>query len=218
MAKGRKQVDKNARRSGETHFQWRARIAAQIEAERIKGEQLVTPETLAQGGLEKGFVTDGPHRVETYHRRRPSALKAMNDRGRISDEQYYSALQIARIAERIEAQATFRGGSTEVRVDCMGSAKDILVESLYDVRAERAYTEWRQRLPMPRRMIVDMVTHDHRLKAIAARYSTGWPRASRLLRQALDSWPDIFAAAMREIDQQDVDNAHARLTRALKCA
>lgn len=222
LAKGRRRTsgrpDPLQRRQGETHFQWRARVAAQIEAERTRGDDVVTPETLAQGGLVEGFVTDGPHRTRTYHRRRTSALKAMCDRGNLSDLQYYAALQIARIAERIERDAAVGSASMEARVDCSGSAKDKLVESLYDVRAERAYTEWRQSLPIPRRMIVDMVTRDYRLKAIAARHNMGWPRAQRLLRNALDDRGDIFARSMRAIDQDDVDAMHARLTRAPKCA
>ena len=102
----------------------------------------------------------------------------------------------------------------EARVDCSSSGGDSLVESLSDVRLERAYSAWRNTLPIPRRMIIDMVTRDHRLKAIAARYNMGWPRASRLLRNALEDWADIYARAMRAIDQDDVDDMHRSLGRA----
>lgn len=211
MGKGR--GDPLAKRRDETHLQWRARVARHQETLRRQGEDIVTPETLAQGGLTKGYAPT-QERAQTYHRKTRSALQAMNSRGRLTDEEYYSALQIARVAERIERDTGTQCAFLEARVDCSGSGNDKVVESLYDVRLERAYTEWRQALPVPRRMIVDMITRDYRLQAIAGRYRMGWPRAQRLLRNALQDWPDCFARAMRQIDQDDVDLAHWRANRA----
>ncbi|MXO67777.1 hypothetical protein GRI72_02880 [Altererythrobacter marinus] len=213
MAKTR--TDPLAKRRDENYLQWRSRVARARETQRRQGEGIVTPETLRQGGLVEGYAPT-QERARTYHRKQRSALKAMHDRGSLSSEQFGAALQIARIAERIEREAGVSCASMEARVDCSGSASDKLVESLYDVRAERAYTQWRQSLPIPRRMIVDMVLRDHRLKAIASRYNMGWPKAQRLLGQALDNWADIYRKAMREIGQEDVDAMHERL--GTKCA
>ena len=99
----------------------------------------------------------------------------------------------------------------EARVDCSGSARDALNESLYRVRAEGAYTEWRANLPLPRRMVIDMVTQDAGLKAIAAQHGMGWSRARDVLTEALDRWPTILAKYVKVIDQEDVDAQHARL-------
>lgn len=211
MAKGAKR-DPLARRHGETHWTWRSRLAEQVANDAKKGESIVTAETLAQGGLEKADVVDDDGRQwRTVQRKTRSALAHMHSRGNLSDGQYLSALQIARVVERLERSVTVGCASMEARVDCSGSSGDTLVESLYDVRLERAYSEWRKLLPMPKRMILDMVTVDHRLSAIAARHNTGWPRAQRLLRNALEQWPECFARQMREIDQEDVDAAHKRV-------
>lgn len=211
MARGNKR-DPMAKRHDETDLQWRSRLARMNETKREKGEGIVPTETLNHGGLEKASVEgDDGRRWDTYRRHRVSALKGLNERGLLSDGQYYAALQIARVAERLERNAGVSCASMEARVDCSGSGGDKLVESLSDVRLERAYSVWRLSLPLPRRMIIDMVTRDHRLKAIAARYNMGWPRASRLLRNALEDWADIYAAAMRNIDQEDVDDMHRSL-------
>lgn len=213
MAKGK--TDPNARRQGESQWAWRARLAAQAEAERTKHDKPVTAETLRQGGLVAGFVVDEDGCMkDTFRRVTRSALQYMNNRGTLSDEQYYSALQIARVAERIERSAGTSCASLEARVDCSGSASDALTETLTTVRLERAYSVWRQRLPIPRRMVIDMVTRDRRLAAIAQRHNVGWPKAQRLLRNALDLWPEIYAAQVRAIDQDDLDAIHSRLNKS----
>lgn len=202
--------DPLAKRKDETDLQWRSRVARHKETARQQGEDIVTPQRLAKGDLKKGYTPDQA-RARTYHTKPRSALQAMNRKGSLSDEQYQSALVIARVVERIERSAATSGAGMDERVDCMGSASDCLVEHLHEVRMERAYTEWRESLPTPRRMILDMITRDHRLKAIASRYSMGWPKAQRLLRNALDDWPEYFARQMRRIDQDDLDMAHWRI-------
>lgn len=214
-------TDLMARRKGESQWAWRSRLAALKQADEIKNEPIVTPETKARAGgdLQEQWILDDDGRfAQTLQRKRRSALAHMNERGSLSDEQFYSALQIARIVERLELDNAVKSASMEARVDMSRTPSTLGLESLYTVRAEAAYTAWRARLPVPRRMIIDMITRDYRLKAIASRYHIGWPKAQRLLRNALEDWPDYFAHAMRKIDQDDVDEIHSRLTRAPKCA
>lgn len=210
MGKGR---DPFARRAGETLWEWRARLAAQSEAEQRKGQDVVTPETRRQGGLSKEFVTHAETGTTTtsYRRKSRSALAYMRERGSLTDDQFYSAQRIAEIGEMLQRSVSVGCASLEARVDCSGSARDALNESLYRVRAEGAYTEWRHKLPVPRRMVIDMVTSDAGLKAIARTHNMGWPKAQAILKDALDSWPDILAKYVARIDQEDIDRQHARL-------
>lgn len=179
-----------------------------------------TPEQMAGGE----FVRANVAHVETFtvatawRRSRPSSLAAMRDKGTLSEQQLSSAQQIAAVVERLRRSVEARCASMEARVDCSRSADGQIIESLHDVRLERAYSEWRQSLPMPRAMIIEMVTRDHRLSAIGRRYGHGWPKAARLLRDALDAWPDIFGCICRQIDRQDVISAGARLTCAPQMA
>lgn len=204
--------DPEARRAGETHWEWHARVAAQKEAKARDSEPIVTPQA-ERSGLEKGFVTHGETATvtTTYRRKSRSALEYMRQRGSLTDEQYYSAQRIAQVAEMLQSSVSGSCASMEARVDCSGSARDALNESLYRVRAEAAYTEWRSKLPLPRRMVIDMVTQDAGLAEIAAEHNMGWPKARKMLVAALDAWPEVFGRYVKGIDQEDLDAQHARL-------
>lgn len=211
MAKGRTKQDPLARRAGETIWEWRSRLAAQAEAEERRGQDTVTPEA-KRHGLTEGLVKDDEGRTwQSYRRKSRSALAYMRERGNLTDDQFYSAQRIAEIAEMLQRSVGIGCASLEARVDCSGSARDALNESLYRVRAEGAYTEWRSKLPLPRRMVIDMVTQDSGLKAIASQHSMGWPKAQEILKAALDLWPETFAKYVGRIDQDDLDRQHARL-------
>lgn len=204
-------TDPLAKRKDETDLQWRARLARMKDTRRRQGEDTVTPEA-KRHGLTESLVRDEEGRTwQSYRRKSRSALAYMRERGKLSDDEFYSAQRIAEIAEMLERTVAVSSASLEARVDCTGSARDALNESLYRVRAEAAYTEWRSKLPLPRRMVIDMVTQDAGLKAIAREHNMGWPRAQRVLKDALGLWPDILAKHVKRIDQDDLDRQHARL-------
>lgn len=147
----------------------------------------------------------------TVHRiRQASSLRKLLDDGQITDAQFYAAEQIAYVAEMIERNVAVRCASMEARVDCSGSSRNALIERLGVARMEAVYTQWRTSIAMPRRMIVDMVLEDRGLFATARLYRVGWPRAKRLLANALDRWDELMQRAYKEIKQQDLDLAHAR--------
>lgn len=153
----------------------------------------------------ESFTRATVNRVRQY-----SALSDMHSRGQITDDQFFAAQQIARVAEMIQRNASVQCASLEARVDYAGSAKDILVERLGFVRMEVAYSKWRTSIAMPRRMILDMVLEDRNLFVTARVYRVGWPKAKRLLREALDLWCELLWQARREIEQDDLDKAHMR--------
>lgn len=172
-----------------------------------------TAETARHGDYNEEFVMH----VETMtvttatRNRQQSSLKLMHERGSLSAAQYVAALDIATVAERIERSVAVRGASLEARVDTFPGRRDVLFERLAHVRREAAYTKWRQRLPMPRRMVIDMVLADRDMKATARVYRMGWPRAQRLLRNALDTWIELAEEAIKQIDADDMMRAHARI-------
>ena len=192
------------------------------EADRMQSfREVITPQAKEKGELEKGWLVDEDGNMQnSYRRKSRSALAYMRERGSLTDDQYGSAMEIASVAEMIESSVASSGASMEARVDCSGSARDALNESLYRVRAEGAYTEWRSKLPLPRRMVIDMVTRDAGLSAIAAAHNMGWPKARRILVEALKDWPGIMAKYCKRIDQAELDRAHERLQNepSRKCA
>ena len=218
MAKAK--TNPEAKRHDETSLQWRSRIAALRQHQRDKAEPIVSLETQRHADytpefvrhIETGTIAQAP-RVRTV-----SSLAILHERGKLTDAQYYAAMAIASVAESIERSVSVSGASMEARVDCSGSGKDNHIESLHKIRLERAYSAWRLRLVVPRRMVLDMVTEDRKLKEIARSYNKAWPTALKILAQSLDMWDDCFAKAMRSINQEDVDAAYYRLTSARKCA
>ncbi|MGJ0236971.1 hypothetical protein ACQEPB_00420 [Novosphingobium fluoreni] len=152
-------------------------------------------------------------RAIVHRIRQVSSLGKLHENGQLSDAQYHAALEIAHVAEMIERQVSVRCASLEARVDCSGSARSVLIERLGAVRLEATYSKWRTSIALPRRMIVDMVLEDRSLFATARVYNVGWPRARRMLRDALDLWTELLERARKDIEQEDLDQMHAGLAR-----
>lgn len=147
----------------------------------------------------------------TVHRvRRESSLAILHEHGRINAEQYIAALDIARIAQLLQRSVEVRCASLEARVDNQGSDRSVLIENLTMAKLEVVYSKWRNLLPMPRRMVIDMVTNDRSLKATARVYGMGYPRALSRLRDALDLWCELRERVWREYDGTDLLRAQAR--------
>lgn len=207
-----------AKRRDETDLDWRQRIARFDQERRAVGQPLVTLEAERHGDYRDEFVmhVETQTLARTRRNRVASPFLALYERGTIDKDQYGAALEIAAAAEMITRSVSIRGARLAARVDNSGAAHDALVEKLATVRLEVAYTLWRSRLPMPRAMFVDMIVHPGSLKAIARRHGMGWPRAKRLLIRALDRWPDIRERVAHNIDQEDLDAAHKRLSATVR--
>lgn len=207
MAKARRNpLDK---RSDETDLQYRSRLAREQETRRKAGEDIVTPETLAQGGLEAAYSPD-QERARTYRRRSTSSLVRLCARGVITDDQLAAAQEIDQLIERIGRDVAVRGASYHGRVDCEGGGGAYGGESWHRVCLEQAYNRWRTRLPLPRGMILDMIHEDHQLAAIARRYNRSWLRAVKTLRDALDLWDDMRREVRDAINEDDIAEAVRR--------
>lgn len=211
----------NAKRPQESHWQWRSRIMAQKQQERDRSEPIITDEARRHGG----YVTEDVMHVETgtraptFRRKSISSLVRLHQTGRIDNVQYEAALRIARVAERMERDVGVRGSSV-ARVDCSNTARDALVEHLGQVRDEATYGRWRRLIPLPRRMILDMILIDRPLATTARLYGKRWESTGRtkggreMFTDALDLWTDLRDRIGRQIDERDLLTAHARLLRA----
>lgn len=206
---GKRGNDPLAKRKDETDLQWRSRVARTQETRRKQGEDIVTPETLAQGGLESGYSPD-QERARTYRRRTTSSLARLAMRGVITDDQLYAAQELALISERIGRDVATASGNLSARVDNGSGNRDHAAESLRRVQIEQAYSRWRLAIPLPRQMILDMVREDNQLAAIARGYHRSWVTAIGMLREALDEWGRFKREAFDTITQDDVDAAAQR--------
>ena len=155
---------------------------------------------------------------ETYQRiedipenSRQSPIDRMYESGQITIEQQNAATEISIVAEAIERDVNVRGASLEARVDNSGAGRDVLVETLGRVRLELTYSYWRQHLPMPRRMILDMVLTNRPLVATARAYGVPWRKARKWLIAALDRWIDFKERIWTRVDVEEVERAYRML-------
>lgn len=206
---------------GETHLEHTLRKARVKADARDRSEPIITDETRRHGGYVEEDVmhVETGTRVPTLRRRSISSLVRMHQTGKIDNAQYEAALRIARVAERMERDVGVKGSSV-ARVDCSSTARDALVEYLGQVRDEAAYGRWRRLIPLPRRMILDMVLVDRPLATTARIYGKRWESGKHikggreLFIDALDLWIDLRDRVGKQIDERDLIFAHARIARA----
>jgi hypothetical protein len=154
---------------------------------------------------------------ETHRHARKSELVAkrtgltgMFMAGQPTADQLYWAAEIAAVAESIERDVAIRSPSYEMPVDFPGSGHDNIIEGIMRVRREVAYGWWRQRIPEPRRAVLDMLVGEAiSFSAAALRYRMGKARARRLLLDAIDLWPDAMRHAEGEVDDASLAAASA---------
>jgi hypothetical protein len=147
---------------------------------------------------------------ENAARTRQGALARMFMAGHINADQLGWACEIAAVAESIEADVAVRAQAYEMRVDYSGSGRNSLVEGIMRVRREVAYGWWRERIPEPRRAVLDMLVGEPvSYSMIAIQFRMGKARARRLLIDALDLWPDAMRHAEREVDDASLAAAHS---------
>jgi hypothetical protein len=198
------------------HALRRQRIKADA---RDRSEPIITLETERQGWYEDEFVmhVETGTKAQTKRRKSISSLVRMHESGSIDNAQFEAALRIAGVAERIERSVAVRCASLEARVDCSSGNRDVLVEQLNQVRDEATYSRWRRRIPLPRRMILDMILVDRPMATTARTHGVRWEDrngnkgARSLLLDALDLWCDLRERVSKEIDEQDITRAHARI-------
>jgi hypothetical protein len=154
-----------------------------------------------------------PETLEAVSRTHQGALAQLHANGTIDNEQLEWAAQIANVARSIEADVTVAVASLEARVDQSRSGADLVGEGINRVRLHSAYTDWRVRLPMPKRLVLDMITGDTIGYTVAGRrYGVGKREALRQLMAAINRWPDCVARAYRRISADDVRALDAALT------
>lgn len=204
------------KRRDETEWQFRSRLARLRQEARDRAEPIVPIEAESHGEYvsEDVMHVETGTRAPTKRRKSISSLVRMHQTGKLDNAQFEAAMRIARIAERIEGQVGVRCASLEGRVDCSSGNRDVLLERLGQVRDEIAYTRWRRQLPLPRRMILDMILVDRPLATTARIHGKRWERARETFIRALDLFTELRSRVSKDVDERDLFAAHARLAKA----
>ena len=145
---------------------------------------------------------------ETWHRAmntHDGALAQLHRNGTIDNEQLEAAAEIANVYRSIEADVAVTVASLEARVDQSRSNSAMVGESVRRVRMHLAYGYWRDALPPPKQLVLDMIVGDAVGYTIAAkRYGIHNRRAKRLLIAALDHWPACVDRACKLYSAEDI--------------
>lgn len=141
-----------------------------------------------------------PETHERAGRTHSGALAQLHRNGTITNDQLEFAAQIANVYRSLEADVAVKVASLEARVD-QSRRGHTPAESIYRVRMHLAYGYWRDLIPAPKALVLDMIVGDAIGYTIAARiYRVHNRRAKRLLLEALDRWPRCVAHAFSMVD------------------
>lgn len=200
------------KRVGENDLQWRSRLARLDAHERDMAEPIVTFEAQQHGDYRDSDVmhVETQTIAVTKRNRLLSPIEDMWGRGGMSDEQFASAIEIASAVEAIERSVSVRGASLEARVDNAGAARDLLIEHIANVRSQITYSRWRERLPMPRRMFIDMIVAQQPLVRTANSYGVPWRKARAMMLKTLNLWTKLRDEVVDEIGRREAEAAQHR--------
>jgi len=166
---------------------------------------------VAQREAGKGHGT--PETEAAYLRAHQGSLADLRQRGTIDATQLASAEQIRRAHEVATSDVAVRGVSYEMRID--GGARvsgDMLVDSLSSARMQVAYALWRQRIPVPKSAILDMlVDQPVGYTLVETRYRMRHGRGKELLIKALDLWTECVDDASATITSEALNASWARI-------
>ena len=142
-------------------------------------------------------------------RYREGSLARLYQSGAIDADQLAASIDIAGVIERIGADVAVKTASLETRIDSNRHGDGGFHEALHLVRHELAYTRWRAALRGPVAPVLEMIAGDMPLTAVARIYRMHNRRARQLLIDALDLWPAMLGAALREVDEATLAAAQA---------
>lgn len=148
---------------------------------------------------------------EAASRTHQGALAQLFANGTIDIEQLEWAAQIANVHRTIEADVAVLVASLEARVDQSRNSDSIVTESLHRIRMSIAYTQWREALPHPRQMVLDMIVGDAIGYSVAARrYRVHNRKARRVLIEAINDWPGFVDRAYRLWSDDEIERVRLR--------
>lgn len=154
-----------------------------------------------------------PETHEAASKTHQGPLAALYNNGSISIDQLACAVEIAEVANMIEADVAMRTQNLDRDPVDIQRAPPNLIEGLRRVRLYRAYDHWRRLIATPKRAVLDMIIGEPvGFTIVAKRYRMHNRRAKRILIDALDLWPDCVDWAEAMIDRADLDAAHAELS------
>lgn len=187
------------RPKGMSKAEWR------IEKARRQKQALTSISLAAKWSHKQGT----PETLEHASRTHQGALAQLHLNGTIDAEQLEWAAQIANVHRSIESDVAVVIASLEARVD-QSRSTNLAGESIRRVRLHHAYTIWRDELPQPKGLVLDMLVGEPVGYTVAAkRYRVHNRTARQRLLHAIDRWPECVSLAYRIVTEQEVERLNA---------
>ena len=180
---------------------------------KLERKRLLAAGAQLEPGIEEAFqlrerwshkAIGTPETWECAERTHSDALIQLERNGTIDKEQLEWAAEIANVYRSIEADVGVKVASLEARVDQSRRGGEV-IESVRRVRMHLAYGYWREALPAPKQMVLDMIVGDPIGYTVAARrYSVGNLKAKARLIDALNQWPACVDRAYRRWHDEQI--------------
>jgi hypothetical protein len=188
-----------------------SRLERRWEAEKKQQDQKIAQDALQVRWAHKAGTPETHERIEIIpSRRRQHPLERMHQQGKVSDDEMNAAWDIQNVREMLDRAMSISSASLEARVDCSGSARDALVESLGRVRIEVTYSLWRRQLTHPA-MILQMICSNLSYAAVAKHYAIDFRKVRKMLISALRLWNSIRLDVKRTLKSDDVREVYGKL-------
>lgn len=161
---------------------------------------------LREAWSHKAYGT--PETWERAERTHQGALVQLHRNGVIGNDELEWAAEIANVHRSIEADVAVKVASLEARVDQSRRASSALAESIHRVRMHLAYGRWRERIPSPKAMVLDMLVGEPIGFTVAAkRHRVHNRRAKKALLDAIALWPDCKSHVFRCYGDDEIISA-----------
>lgn len=148
-----------------------------------------------------------PETHEAVSRTHDGALVQLFRNGTIDAEQLEWAAEIANVHRSITSGADVAIASLEARVDQSRRPDSLVLEGLRRIRLHVAYGIWRDQIPAPKGLVLDMIVGDAIGYSVAARrHRVHNRKAKRLLLAAINNWSACVEQAYR-ISERQIEEA-----------
>lgn len=201
--RSRERLKEQARAHDDIHRKWAARHPTRARDERQLRK--------FNAAVRKDFghkVNGTPETCARASVTRQGAVARLFEAGDIDAEQLAASQSIALTHARITGDVAINTASYETRVDQSGRFGDAFFEKLGSVRAEVAYTGWRQALPHPA-LVLAVIIGDDGISLVAKRFGMRNAKAKKILIDALDRWRSCSIDACRFVDDATLAAAQA---------
>lgn len=189
-----------------------SRLERRWEAERTREAGKQIHDDLQARWSHKQGAPETLDRIEAIPRRqRQTPLLRMYKSGKVSVEELAAAEQICDVIEMIQRAVAPKTARLEARVDCEGAAKDVLVEGLRRIRLEHAYSIWRDKIPEPKHLILEMIQTNLPYTQQARKFGINWRTARKRLISSLQLWIAVLEDVHKNVSAKHVHEIYDKI-------